>query len=447
MNAINNAIQYLLGFQAYVMLPLIIFGVSLIFKMPIKKAIMAALTIGIGFIGIFTFFNFFVETISPVVKALIGRMGLSYNILDVGWPPLAAITWSYKLAPILLILILLLNVAMLALRLTDTVNVDIWNYWHFIFVGAIVYERQHNIILSIAAALITSIIIVKLADFSAKSVKKFSGLSAISISTLSSAAYYPIGVIGDKLLDKVPGIRRLNANPEQIKQRLGILGEPMIIGLFLGLLLGIGGGYDIKATLELSFKMAAVVYILPLMCEILGKGLMPISQNIQDYLKKKYPNMADKYIGLDVAVLVGNPAVVVTSLLLMPIALILAFIVPGVGFIPLGDLPNIMGSIALVVVATKGNIIRSVIIGIPIIIGKMLIATTMASQYTQLAGSVNFKVSGYTGTFTSLLDGGNILRYWIIRVFDGSFQAIALAIAAVIAWFIWHKIKKERSIE
>jgi PTS system galactitol-specific IIC component len=411
--------------------------------MPVKKALVSALTIGIGFIGIFTFFNFFVETIGPAVQSLIERTGLSYNVLDVGWPPLAAITWSYKLAPILLILILLVNVIMLVLKLTDTVNVDIWNYWHFIFVGAIVYERQQNIVLSIVAALVTSIIIIKLADWSAKSVKKFSGLSGISIPTLSAAAYYPIGVIGDKLLDKVPGIRKLNADPEHIKKRLGIFGEPMIIGFLIALILGIGAGYDIKRTLELSFKMAAVVYILPLMCEILGKGLMPISESIQSYLKSKYPQMADKYIGLDVAVLVGNPSVVVTGLLLMPIAFILAFIIPGVGFIPLGDLPNIMGSIALVVVATKGNIIRSIIIGIPIIVGKLLVATAMASQYTQLAKAVDFKVSGYDGTFTSFLDGGNILRYWVIRVFDGKVEAIALAVGvAVISFLLWRKLKK-----
>ena len=446
MKEISSVIQYLLGFQPYVLLPLIIVVFSIFFKMPVKKALQSALTIGIGFIGIFTFFNFFVETIGPAVQSLIGRTGLSYNILDVGWPPLAAITWSYKLAPILLILILLVNVAMLMLKLTDTVNVDIWNYWHFIFVGAIVYERQQNILLSIAAALVTSVVIIKLADWSARSVSKFSGLSGISIPTLSAAAYYPIGVIGDKILDKVPGINKLNANPEYIKKRLGIFGEPMIIGFIIALILGIGAGYDIKKTLELSFKMAAVVYILPLMCEILGKGLMPISESIQQYLKKRYPQMADKYIGLDVAVLVGNPAVVVTGLLLMPIAFALAFIIPGVGFIPLGDLPNIMGSIALVVVATRGNIIRSIIIGIPILIGKLLIATAMAGQYTQLAGAVDFNVSGYEGTFTSFLDGGNILRYWVIKLFDGSLSAVICSLAAVVIGFlILHRRNRNRS--
>lgn len=408
--------------------------------MPIKKALMASLTIGIGFIGIFTFFDFFVATVGPTVEALIGRTGLSYNILDAGWPSIAAITWSYKLAPILLILILLVNVIMLFLKLTDTVNVDIWNYWHFIIVGAIVYESQHSILLSIAAALTTSIIIVKFGDWSTGAVKRLTGLSGISITTLSAAAYYPYAVIGDKLLDKIPGIRKLNADPESIKKKLGLFGEPMIIGLIMGLLLGIGAGYDVKGTMEVGFKLAAVVYILPLMCGVLGKGLMPISESIQGYLKTKYPQMSDKYIGLDVAVILGNPSITVTGLLLMPIAFALAFIIPGVGFIPLGDLPYIVGSIALVVVATKGNIIRSIILSIPIIIGKLLIATSMSEQYTKLAQAVNFKINGYSGTFTSFLDGGNITRYWIIKVFSGSFIAIGLAtITLAVSFVLWRR--------
>jgi PTS system galactitol-specific IIC component len=422
------------------MLPMIILIFSILFRMPIKKALIASLTIGIGFIGVFTFFDFFVATVGPTVEALIGRTGLDYNILDAGWPPMAAITWSYKLAPLLLILILLLNVIMLVLKLTDTVNVDIWNYWHFIFVGALVYETRHSILLSIAAALVTSVIIVKFGDWSTGAVKRLTGLSGISITTLSAAAYYPYAVIGDKLLDKLPGIRKLNADPESIKKKLGIFGEPMVIGFIMGLLLGIGAGYDMKRIMEVAFKLGAVVYILPLMCGVLSKGLIPISESIQNHLKNKYPQMTDKYIGLDVAVIVGNPSVTVTSLLLMPIAFALAFIIPGVGFIPLGDLPYIVGSVALVVVATKGNIIRSIILSIPIIIGKLLIATTMAEQYTKLAQAVNFKVSGYSGIFTSFLDGGNILRYWIVKVFSGSLIAIVMAIIIIsISFILWRR--------
>lgn len=437
MNDVKEIVSYILSFKPYVLLPLIMLLFSIGFRMPFKKGINSALTIGIGFIGVFTFFDFFVQTIAPVVESLVVRTGLHYNILDVGWTPLAAITWSYKLTPLLLLIVLVLNVAMFCLKWTDTINVDIWNYWHFIFIGAIIYEANHNIVLAILATLIAAAFVTKLADWSAPAMKKFSGITGICCTTLTAVSYYPIGVIGDKMINKIPLINKINADPKSIKNKLGLLGEPPIIGVILGIFLGIGAGYDFKDTLEVSFKIAAVVHILPMMCGILGKGLVPISESIQTTLSERYPEMKDKYIGLDIAVIMGTPSVVVTGLLLMPVAFILAFILPGVGFIPIGDLPNIMGAVAMIVVATRGNIIRGVIISIPLLIGKLYIATAMAQRYTQLAKAADYEMKGYNGVFTSFLDGGNIFRYWIIKCFDGNGIAIIAAVILLAGAFYW----------
>ncbi|MDF2613906.1 MAG: gatC1 [Clostridia bacterium] len=446
MNHVKEVITYILSFKPYVLLPLLMLLFSIGFRMPIKKGISSALTIGIGFIGVFTFFDFFVQTIAPVVESLVARTGLHYNILDVGWTPLAAITWSYKLTPLLLLIVLGINVIMFFLKWTDTINVDIWNYWHFILIGAIVYETGHNIILAILSTLLSAALVTKLADWSAPAMKKFSKLPGICCTTLTAVSYYPVAALGDKLIDKIPFINKINADPESIKEKLGLLGEPPVIGVILGVFLGVGAGYDFKDTLEVSFKIAAVVHILPMMCGILGKGLVPISESIQKTLSDKYPEMKGKYIGLDIAVIMGTPSVVVTGLLLMPVAFILAFLLPGVGFIPIGDLPNIMGAVAMIVVATRGNIIRAFIISVPIIVGKLFIATAMAERYTELAKAAQYHLKGYDGIFTSFLDGGNILRYWIIKCFDGNVIAIASAAILLVGTFYWgfKKVKSDK---
>ncbi len=443
MNHLTEIVAYILSFKPYVLLPLIMLIFSIGFCMPIRKGVSAALTIGIGFIGIFTFFDFFVETIAPVVETLVSRTGLHYNILDVGWTPLAAITWSYKLTPLLLVSILGLNVLMFFLKWTNTINVDIWNYWHFIFVGAIVYEVHQSLVLTLLATLITAALVTKLADWSAPAMERFSKLPGVCCTTLTAVGYYPVAVLGNKLIDKIPFINQIDANPESIKNKLGLLGEPPVIGVILGMFLGLGAGYSFKDILEVSFKIAAVVYILPMMCGILGKGLLPISKNIQTRLSEKYPDMKGKYIGLDSAVIVGIPSVVVTGLLLMPIAFILAFLLPGIGFIPIGDLPNIMGAVAMIVVASRGNIIRAVIISVPLIIGKLFIATAMAERYTELARAADYHLNGYNGVFTSFLDGGNIFRYWIIRCFDGNETAIIAATLLLIGVIYW-KVRKRK---
>lgn len=443
MDTIKNAVMYFLSFKPYVMLPVIIFIFALFFRIKLSTAIKSAFTIGIGFIGIFVIFDFFVKIINPVIQALISRTGLKLNVLDAGWPPLAAITWSFSLAPIFILLVMIVNIVLLVTKLTKTVNIDIWNYWHFIFTGALVYNTTHNMLLSILATTVICIITLKLADWSAPLVYKFSGMKGISIPTLSAAAYFPFGILGNKLIDHIPFINKIDANPEKMKEKIGLAGEPMIIGFVIGILLGIGGGYDGKQITELAFGIAAVIYILPKMANIVGTSLIPISEGMKEFIKKHFPSIGETYIALDVAVLVGFSPVVVTAILLMPVALILSFILPGVKFIPLGDLVNLMGSIALVCVATKGNVIRSFLIGIPIVIIHLYTASNMASLYTKLASDVNFKLEGYTGTFTSFLDGGNVMRVWVVKLFMGNTYAIMLIPVFLLGfYFTWRIAQK-----
>jgi PTS system galactitol-specific IIC component len=449
MEIISQSVLYILSFKAYVMLPIIIFAFSLVFRMKVSTSIKASLTIGIGFIGIFVIFGFFVENIGPCVKALVARTGLQMNVLDVGWPPLASIAWSFRLAPLMIIVIMIINIIMLFFKLTKIVNIDIWNFWHFIMVGALVDAVTHNIFLSVGSVIIAEIITLKLADWSAPQLTRYANLSGIAFSTFSTMSYYPIGVIGNKIIDMIPIVNKLNANPENIRKRLGLAGEPMIIGFIIGILLGIGGGYDLKKTLELAFSIAAVILILPAMCGILSQGLIPISDAMKEFMRKKFPNMGDTYIGLDSAIITGNTAVIVSGLLMMPVALIFAFILPGISFIPIGDLVNVIALIVMTVVATNGNVIRTCIIGIPIVIGNLYVASYMSKFFTDIAYQTGFKFPGYDGVITSFMDGGNHLRFWLFKLFSGNWIALALIPVVAGVLFLARYIVKmeERSVK
>jgi len=176
MNTLNLIVTTMLSFKSYVLLPILMIILSSIIGLKMKKALKASVTLGIGFVGIFVIFDYFVNKIGPVLKLIIERTGISQNVMDVGWPPLAAMAWSFKLAPILIILIILVNIIMLVTKLTKTINIDIWNYWHFIFTAQLVYKISNNIFLSISSALVLLIICIKLADWSAEDVINLSGI-------------------------------------------------------------------------------------------------------------------------------------------------------------------------------------------------------------------------------------------------------------------------------
>jgi PTS system galactitol-specific IIC component len=442
LSALGGGLAYFLGFKPYVMLPAIILVLALVFGIKLKTAIKSAMQLGIAFIGIFMVFDFFVALLKPVTEALILRSGLHLDVLDVGWPPLAAITWSFDLAPILLVAFLAINLLMLVLKLTKVIDIDIWNYWHVIFLAALVYYLSGSYPLAIAVSLAGFVLTLKLAEWSAPWINEYAGMEGVCIPHLSAITHFPLARLAMVLIRRVPGLRSVKADPEHIKAKLGILGEPMILGFALGLGLGIGGGYEVKGLLELAFGFAAVIFILPMMGGLLGSALLPISEGMKAFIAKKLPGRGSTFIGLDVAVLFGVPATLVSALILIPISILLAFVLPGVRFIPLGDLTNLVVPMAIIGAATRGNIVHNLVIGIPVVIGNLYLATALAPALTDMAAKAQYPVAGGQ-TFTSFLDGGQLFRGWVAELLYGN-PAAYILIPGVIAIiiFAWRDSKK-----
>ncbi len=434
-------VQYFLGLGAIVMLPIVIFILALCFRIKPSKAFRSALVVGIGFVGVFTIFNLMGAQVGPAAQAIVQRTGLDLPDVDLGWAPLSAITWGTVIAPFAIVLTLVINLVMLALKWTKTVDIDIWNYWHFAFAGALVYVATGNFFLGLLGSAIAAVVVIKIADWCAPLTQKYCGLPGISLPTLSSAVFFPIGLLGNWILDKIPGINKLQADPVHIQKRFGIFGEPMMVGFMLGVLLGILAGYDFKGVLSLAIYLAAVMYILPRMVRILMDGLIPVSDGVKDFMAKRFPDRKDFYIGLDIAVAIGNPAIIATGLLLTPIAILLAFIVPGNQTLPVADLSNLAVFCSMIVVACNQNIIRAVIIAIPCLIGDLLICSAASPLITQLATTVGYDMSAAGGAnITAFLDGGNPFRYLIYQVFSGNITAIVIAVVVAALMFLIYKL-------
>ncbi|EME8412965.1 TPA: PTS galactitol transporter subunit IIC [Klebsiella oxytoca] len=442
-HTLYTVVQYVLGFGPTVLLPLVLFFLALFFKVKPAKALRSSLIVGIGFVGIYAIFDILTSNVGPAAQAMVERTGISLPVVDLGWPPLAAITWGSPIAPFVIPLTMLINVAMLALNKTRTVDVDMWNYWHFALAGTLVYYSTGSFVLGLSAAAIAAIVVLKVADWSAPLVAKYFGLEGISLPTLSSVVFFPIGLLFDKIIDKIPGLNRIHIDPESVQKRLGIFGEPMMVGTILGISLGIIAGYDFKHILLLGISIGGVMFILPRMVRILMEGLLPLSEAIKKYLNAKYPGRDDLFIGLDIAVAVGNPAIISTALILTPISVFIAFLLPGNKVLPLGDLANLAVMASMIVLACRGNIFRAVITAIPVIIADLWIATKIAPFITGMAKDVNFKMAeGSSGQVSSFLDGGNPFRYWLLEIFNGNMIAIGLVpVIALIIYAIFRLTK------
>ena len=443
MNTFEELISFIFSFKAFVMLPIFMIILGAILGMKFSKILVSALKLGVGFAGIFLLFDFFVINIAPPVEMIISKRELNYPILDVGWPPLAGITWASSIAPLTIPMIICANLIMIAMNATRTIYIDIWNFWHFALLGALLQNTNHSFLLSMLATLLIGIYCIKLSDWTSPYVKKECGLEGITVSPVSVVGLLPYAVTVNILLDKIPWIKRLRFNANKTTTRLEIFGEPMIIGVLVGIFLGFLAEYDIKSLSELCINIAAVMFLLPHCGSLIGNGMEPFSKNLKVRITKIFPNKKDLVIAIDSAVLFQNKSVIVTGIILMPISIIIAFVLPGNKIIPLGDLPNLISVMAVIVIVCESNVFRGIILGIPIIVAYLLIATEFAPLFTNLSRQIGLDYTReFSGNISAFTDGGNPIRYWFYYIFDGNIIALSLIPIVLVLFFItWKKHK------
>jgi galactitol PTS system EIIC component len=436
MDSFQHLLTVFFSFKAYVMLPIIILLIALAVRVPLQRALFSTVALAAGFAGVFIAFDFFVANISPAVRQLSLARGLSFPVLDVGWPPLAAITWASPLAAISIPLVLLTNLVLLAVGWTRTIYIDIWNYWHFAFLGALVMSTSGSLWLGLSATLVLAIYCFKMTEWTAPDVERETGLKGISASPISVNALVPYIACVDWLIDRIPGVKSISYNPARKKQAesdaedqltaLDMLSEPMVIGVLMGLALALAADYGLKEALELSVHIAAVMFLLPKSAGLIGEAMIPITTALREQVERHFPRRKNLVVAMDTGFLMHHKSVVVTGLLLMALSVGIALVLPGNRVLPLGDLPNVISVMSLSVLMMRGNVFRAVLAGIPVIITFLWVASSMAPAYTELAHQAPaFNVEGL-GLITAFTDGGHQLRYWLYSLYQAQWWAIAV---------------------
>src|SRR5580698_758089 len=162
MGSLDSAVHYVLDLGAPVMMPVIMTLLGLALGQGFSKSLRAGLTIGVGFVAIGLAVGLLVQVVGPQAMAFADVLGLKLDVLDVGWPMGAAVSFASPIAAALIPAVLLLNVVSVVAKVTRTVDVDLWNYWHFIYTGALISAATGSTALGVAGALLTALVIFKM---------------------------------------------------------------------------------------------------------------------------------------------------------------------------------------------------------------------------------------------------------------------------------------------
>lgn len=381
--------SYIIKLGASVMMPIIftIIGVMLLIKP--GKALHSGLLVGVGFVGLSVITALLTSTLGPALTDVVKIYDLNLEIFDMGWPAAASVAYNTAVGALIIPVCLGVNLIMLLTKTTRTVNIDLWNYWHFAFIGAIVYFASESLAWGFFAAIICYIITLVMADLTAKKFQDYyEDMEGISVPQPFCQGMVPFAVVINKGLDMIPGFDKLSIDAEGMKKKFGIMGEPLFLGVVVGCGIGLLARYDVAATLGAGIKMGAVMELIPRITRLFIEGLMPISHATRELIAKKFKNAQGLNIGMSPALVIGNPTTLVVSLILIPVVLFLAVVLPGNKFLPLASLAGMFYIFPMVLPITKGNVVKTLIIGLVTLIFGLYFVTNLAQSFTLAAQDV-----------------------------------------------------------
>lgn len=442
-NSFMAGFQFIINCGPTVMLPIIITIVGLIFGLKISAAFKSGLTLGIGFAGIKLVLDFMTTNIGPAAKAMVERTHVHLNALDVGWGSIAAVTWASPIIAILIFVILFINIILLILKATHTLDVDIWNYHHMAIVGIMVYFVTKNVLLAVGSVAVMAIVTFKMSDWSQPMVQKFFNIPGVSLPTVSALSSLVIAVPLNWLLDKIPFFRKSKFSIKDAQKYLGFFGDSMIMGLLIGLAIGIFAGYGLQQILQLGVSMSAVLVLIPKMTSMFMEGLMPISESAQKWSQKKFKGRK-LFIGLDAAVIVGNPDVITTALIIIPLTIAMAVVLPGNRVLPFADLAVVPFRVAMVVALTNGNLLKNIVIGLAVTASLLWCGSATSPVLTAIAKSVGIKLSTGGSLLISSFAATSMIQSFIVYfcfTWHPEFCVPVLLIVIALTWYYFDKVK------
>jgi PTS system galactitol-specific IIC component len=418
MEILQSAVAWFLGLGSTVIVPIVLIILGLIFRVGFAKAVRGGVITGVGLAGLFLVVNLIIAALQPAVQALATNMGISKSFVDVNWAD-AGIAWGWPGVAGLIVSILIVNILMIVLRLTKTLWTDVWSYWHGSALAGFVWALTGgNVLLGIIAGVLYLVLGSLMSDLTAKKYQEFNDMPGIGVpcGTTVQASLFAMPVVW--VLDRIPGIKDWDASPEGIKKRFGLIGEPAILGLLLGFIIGIAAGYSVQQWLGLGMQVATMMVVLPRMVSIIAEGIVPITMSIVQYMRERFKDR-EIFVAVDCAVLLGHPAVMASSVILFPLLVLLSAVLPGVQMLPIASLAVVPFWAGAVVPYTKGNVIKTVIVILLYSIPFMYFSTLTVDSHTatfQMMGQYGEQIA--QGLKLASWDmGGDILGFFIQRLF------------------------------
>ena len=357
MQAVLNYILNSLGSSVF--MPALMIIIALCIRMRLMDSISSGLMLGVALIGMSMGTAYLVSAMGPVVAKFAIKTGTNLVAVDVGWAAVSAIVWAWPYVFLMFPLTIGINLLMLVTKQTNCLNIDMWNVWEKASMAFFVTWVTQSPFIGLTAGCIQCFFELKNADATYWHCKRLTGVPGVSCphpQLIEGVIVYPI----DRLLRKVPGLNK-NINTDYLRAKYGSYFENHIIGFVVGTIMSLIAGLDIAASLQIGVKLGAMLYVLPMLAKLFMTALAPISEAVGQKLQDRFPGR-EFTIGLDWPFLGGRSELWTAKVIVTPICLIMAVLLPGNMVLPLAALGGTYMLTCMII--TNANLIRMIILGL-----------------------------------------------------------------------------------
>lgn len=443
----NAVFKPIIDLGAAPLMTVILTIIALCFRVKFTKALEGGIKLGIALTGISAIINILSTAFSGAMTDFVDRTGLHLNITDVGWAPLATITWGSPYTLYFLLVMLIVNIIMLVFHQTNTLDVDIFDIWHLSVVGLFAIFSGANLLVATVLVIFIGVLKIINSDVMKPTFNDLLGTGNDNPMTTTHMNYMmnPIIMVFDKIFDKLfPWLDKYDFDAAKLNAKIGFWGSKFAIGVYLGIFVGLLAGQTPTQVISLAFTAAVCLELFSLIGSWFIAAVEPLSQGITNFASSKLKGRTLN-IGLDWPFLAGRAEIWAAANILAPIMLFEAIILPGNKLLPLAGIIA-MGVTPALLVVTRGKLIRMIIIGtieLPLFLWSGSLMAPFITETAKKVGAFPKGISSSTLISHTTMEGPieKFLAYFAGKGTAGDVQYMLYAVIALAVYtllFFWY---------
>ncbi len=448
LSQLNSYFSSFISLGAPAMMFFIITLLSLLFKVKISKALEGGILMAIALTGMGAVITLLTSSFAPALTKFVESTGVSLSITDLGWAPLAVITWGSIYTLYFAMTCISINLALLSFKKVNTLNVDLFNIWNLSVIGLLtLYYSEDNLILTTCIVATIYALMLFNSDVMQPQIKTLLKYHDNSITTTAhpSLLISPPVLIIDELISKfIPFIDKFDFDAEKLNEKIGFWGSKFAIGVYLGFFVGILGKLPMNELFALAFTAGVSLELFSAVGNWFGPAIMPLSDGIATMMEKRFKGR-QIFVAIDWPILASRAELWAVVNILAPILLIIAIILPDNNVLPLGGILLTVLAPALLII-TQGKVIRMTLIGTLLIPLFLWAATLIAEFVTKTSIAMNSFPSGLShNQLFSSVDSDPLEKMLSILIAKTSvsldIQMVIISAVAILAYlgmFFWY---------